>query len=124
MFSKSPTMLMAFIALFSLFSTPALAQASSSVVAQALPNPTADPKFDYNFKISFEGGKCSQEQRVEIVGALQNAANIYDRLSYWGKEFFHEWHDEIDYWFGDNPETQEKYIKSAYNQRLFTSTVG
>ena len=77
-----------------------------------LPSPDTTPDFAYNFNIIFKGGKCSASQEATILKTMADIAGLSDRIKLWEKDSFHDWQPEVEYWFGENPQSKDAWIKS------------
>ena len=82
-----------------------------------IPSPDTTPDFDYNFNIIFKGGKCSASQEATILKTFADIAGLSDRIKLWENDLFHDWQPEVKYWFGENPQSKDAWIKS--NGALF-----
>lgn len=79
---------------------------------QSNPDPSDPPDFNHNFKLVFDGGSCSSYQRAVIQATMKNIAGLADRGRLWGNDDFHDWQDEVDYWFGQDSSRNYKWIQS------------
>ena len=100
------------VALAVLFTRYSTAQTTSSnLTAQGYPNPSDPPDFAYNFKVSFDIS-CSAAQAEVILATMNNIAGLADRVKLWETDLFHDWNDEVEYWFGDKAKQNDQWIKS------------
>ena len=83
-----------------------------------IPSPDTTPSFDYNFNVIFKGGRCSASQEATILKTMADIAGLSDRIKLWEKDSFHDWQPEVGYWFGENPQSKDAWIKS--NATLFS----
>lgn len=90
---------------------------------QSKPNPTDPPSFQYPFNIQFHSS-CTVDQREVIVTTLANIAGLADRVQLWETDVFHDWQNEVSYWFGDDSPKYDTYIKSEAPQKLRPPIVG
>ena len=101
------------LAFIAVFARNAAAQANSTMgVIAATPAPSATPDFQYQFKIDFSGGKCTQNQQRYIEAALKNIGALAYRGGLWQTTPFRDWTPEVNYWFGNLADTQAAWIKS------------
>ena len=83
-----------------------------------IPSPDTTPSFDYNFNVIFKGGRCSASQEATILKTMADVAGLSDRIKLWENDIFHDWQPEVKYWFGENPQSKDAWIKS--NAALFS----
>lgn len=102
------------LALTVLFATYGAAQnASSNLTAQWKPSPTEKPDFQYTFDVRFTAD-CSATQQEEILTSMNNVAGLADRAQLWEVDVFHNWQNEVDYWFGDGSALNDDWIKNNF----------
>ena len=77
-----------------------------------IPSPDTTPDFDYDFNVIFKGGKCSASQEATILKTMTDIAGLSDRIKLWENDIFHDWQPEVEYWFGENPQSKDAWIKS------------
>ena len=75
------------------------------------PNPTDRPNFKYSFNVQFSKS-CDANQRATVIQTMQNAAGLADRMKLWQTDSFHNWQNEVDYWFTKDSVKYNTYIKS------------
>lgn len=80
--------------------------------ALGIPNPSTKPIFKYDFNIIFKDGQCSESQEATILETMTYIAALSDRAQLWEADVLHDWQPELEYWFGEEPETQDAWIKS------------
>lgn len=90
---------------------------------QSKPNPTDPPNFQYKFNAQFHSS-CTVDQRETILTTVKNVAGLADRVQLWETDIFHDWQDEVSYWFGDDSAKYNTYIKSEAPQKLHFPIVG
>ena len=101
--------LVASAVLFTKFST---AQTSgNNLTIQLYPNPSDPPDFAYDFNVAFSAS-CSAAQQDAILATMNNVAGLADRVKLWRTDAFHDWDDEVYYWFGSKTKANEQWIKS------------
>ncbi|KAM0802519.1 hypothetical protein BDR22DRAFT_819622 [Usnea florida] len=93
-------------------------KAAANASIRGLPNPGTTPAFDYDFNVIFEGGRCSASQQATILETMAYVAGLSDRIKLWEEDSFHDWQPEVKYWFGENPQSKDAWIKS--NAALFS----
>lgn len=100
------------VALAALFTKYSTAQTNSSnLTVQLYPNPSDTPNFAYDFNVAFTSS-CSADQQAAILATMNNVAGLADRAKLWETDTFHDWDDEVWYWFGNNARKNDKWIKS------------
>lgn len=85
--------------------------AGNNLTAQWKPSPTDKPDFQYNFNVQFTSS-CTADQQAAILVTMNNVAGLADRVQLWEGDAFHDWQDEVDYWFGSKSATYDTWIKS------------
>ena len=90
---------------------------------QSKPNPTDPPNFQYNFNAQFHSS-CTLDQREAILFTVKNIAGLADRVQLWETDAFHDWQDEVSYWFGDDSAKYDTYIKSEAPQKFVLLSKG
>ena len=85
---------------------------SSNLTVQLYPNPSDTPNFEYDFNVDFTS-ICTADQRAAILVTMNNVAGLADRVKLWETDAFHDWDDEVFYWFGYEARKNDKWIKST-----------
>ena len=78
---------------------------------QSRPDPTDRPNFKYSFNVRFHSS-CNANQRTIVSKTMQNAAGLADTMRLWQTDVFHDWQNEVDYWFTKDSVKYSTYIKS------------
>lgn len=84
----------------------------------AEPVPTDTPVFNTDFKLSFDGGRCTEYQKGVILGTIKNVGGLARRGRLWENDAFHDWDDEVNYWFGPAGTNNYKWIYSKTDSKL------
>lgn len=87
--------------------------AGNNLTAQWKPSPTDKPDFQYNFNVQFTSS-CTADQQAAILVTMNNVAGLADRVQLWEGDAFHDWQDEVDYWFGSKSATYDTWIKNNF----------
>lgn len=99
-----------------------LAGEGGNPTIQLQPNPTDKPDFQYDFNIRFSSS-CTADQQGAIAVTMLHIAGLADRAEMWMTDEFHDWQDEVDYWFGADSAKNVEYIKSRPPQRSHSNHV-
>ena len=83
---------------------------NASILAK--PSPTDTPVFNGVFKLTFDGGRCSESQKKIILATVKNLGGLARRGGLWKNDNFHDWDDEVNYWFGPEGTNNYKWISS------------
>ena len=123
LFTHFPVSALAFIAIFASHAI-AVTNSTNSTVERlskqspgnasilAEPGPNDPPNFNTDFKLTFDGGRCTDYQKGVILATVKNVGGLARRGRFWENDAFHDWDDEVNYWFGPAGTNNYKWIHS------------
>ena len=107
------------LALTLLLASCGVVSAANNVTVQFKPAPNDPPNFQYEFHVQYTSS-CSKDQQKQISGTLQNILGLADRIKLWNSDAFHDWNNEVTYWFGDDAAKSAQWIKSKVPSDVFS----
>ena len=110
---RSTSVSFAILALTLLLARHGAAQtAANNVTVQSKPAPNDPPNFRYALHVQYTSS-CSADQQDQIHLTVRNIYGLSDRIRLWDNDAFHNWDNEVTYWFGDDAAKSADWIRST-----------
>ena len=85
--------------------------AANNITIQSKPAPNDPPNFRYALHVQYTSS-CSIDQQDQIHLTVRNIYGLSDRIRIWDNDAFHNWDNEVTYWFGDDAAKSAEWIRS------------